>query len=87
MLDSPHIFVFGELLDLPAIKDMADSPTHKPYLELLKIFAYGKYRDFLDRREDLPDISAQVGSEPTKRCLSMEADYSVCDGSDSRGVV
>jgi len=56
VLDSPHIFVFGELLDLPAIKDMADSP----YLELLKIFAYGKYRDFLDRREDLPNISAQA---------------------------
>ena len=60
MLDSPHIFVFGELLDLPAIKDMNDS-AQKPYLELLKIFAYGRYRDYLDRRQDLPDITQQVG--------------------------
>ena len=67
MLDSPHIFVFGELLDLPTIKDMNDSAANKPYLELLKIFAYGRYRDYLDRREDLPDITPQVGSQDSMR--------------------
>lgn len=60
VLDSPHIFVFGELLDSPAIQELSDSPTHLPYLQLLRIFAYGKYRDFLDRRKDLPDLSAQA---------------------------
>ena len=39
---------------------MENSPAQKPYLEVLKIFAYGKYRDFLDRRKELPDLSTQV---------------------------
>ena len=39
VLDSPHIFVFGELLDSPAIQEMSDSPTHSPYLQLLRSHA------------------------------------------------
>jgi len=60
VLDSPNIFVFGELLDSNAVKEMENSPAQKPYLEVLKIFAYGKYRDFLDRRKELPDLSTQA---------------------------
>lgn len=60
VLDSPNIFVFGELLDLNGIKEMDQSPAQKPFLELLKIFAYGKYRDYLDRRKELPDLTTQA---------------------------
>jgi len=94
VLDSPHIFVFGELLDLPTIKDMNDSAANKPYLELLKIFAYGRYRDYLDRREDLPDITAQartklrqltiVGLASEKKHIDYDSLLSELDISDVR---
>lgn len=63
VLDSPHIFVFGELLDLPSIKEVSAAsaaPTHPQYFQLLQIFAFGKYRDYLDRRKELPDLSPQA---------------------------
>jgi len=38
----PQVFVFGEILNVQSVKDLASSPQ-KSYLDLLRIFAYGSY--------------------------------------------
>jgi len=54
VLKRPQIFVFGELLDLPNVKNLANGP-HRPWLELLKLFAYGTFADY-KARSDLPKL-------------------------------
>jgi COP9 signalosome complex subunit 7 len=49
----PQIFVFGEILNCQSVKDLANNPNLKSYLDLLKIFAYGTYPDFKARERDL----------------------------------
>jgi len=61
VLKHPHIFVFGELLDLQSVKDLANNAQHKPYLELLRLFAYGTFGDYKAKqeKEKLPQLSAK----------------------------
>ncbi|CAB4057142.1 COPS7 [Lepeophtheirus salmonis] len=40
VLEASGIYVFGELLDLPNITALGDSPEFASHLELLKLFAY-----------------------------------------------
>ncbi|KAL2311357.1 hypothetical protein Nmel_003058, partial [Mimus melanotis] len=46
VLEAPGIYVFGELLDMPAVRELADS-EFSPVFRLLTIFAYGTYADYL----------------------------------------
>jgi len=55
VLSHASIFVFGELLDQPNVKDLANGP-HKQHLELLRLFAYGTYADY-KANPDLPKLS------------------------------
>ena len=43
VLEASGVYVFGELLDCPNIKDLENSetPNAKSYFDLLNIFAYG----------------------------------------------
>ena len=43
--EHPHVFVFGELLALPNVQELEGSPSASA-LELLKLFAYGTWREF-----------------------------------------
>eukprot|EP01083_Nonionella_stella_P094379 264741_1 len=45
VLKHPEIFVFGELLNLPNIKSITGTEQQR-YVDLLKIFAYGTYKDY-----------------------------------------
>jgi len=54
VLKHPQIFVFGELLDVPNVKDLANTP-HKAWLELLRLFAYGTYANY-KAQPDLPKL-------------------------------
>ncbi len=45
VLKHPQIFVFGELLEQPNVQSLQNT-EHKPWLELLRIFAYGTWRDY-----------------------------------------
>lgn len=56
VLSHPSIFVFGELLALPSVKKLADSPDTKPALEQLEMFAYGTF-DQYQARSDLPKLT------------------------------
>jgi len=49
----PQVFVFGEILNVQSVKDLANNPQLKPYLELLRIFAYGSYPEFKAHEKDL----------------------------------
>ncbi|XP_027197367.2 COP9 signalosome complex subunit 7b-like [Dermatophagoides pteronyssinus] len=59
-LESPSIYVFGELLDVSNIKALVDT-EYEPYLNLLNIFAFGTYQDYRKQKRDsphkLPDLS------------------------------
>uniref|UniRef100_K1QYT7 COP9 signalosome complex subunit 7a n=1 Tax=Magallana gigas TaxID=29159 RepID=K1QYT7_MAGGI len=44
-LDAQGVYVFGELLDMPHIQELA-SGAHSQYFNLLNIFAYGCYKDY-----------------------------------------
>ncbi|KAM9317276.1 COP9 signalosome complex subunit 7b [Gastrophryne carolinensis] len=68
VLEAPGVYVFGELLDLPTVqevrnnwmkcsyKTLADSP-HSGYLQLLNLFAYGTYPDYVAMKDSLPELS------------------------------
>jgi len=45
VLAAPNIYVFGELLALPNIQQLGETED-RHVLELLQIFAYGKYSDY-----------------------------------------
>jgi len=45
VLGAPNVFVFGELLDMPNVQELAQTEDAK-VLELLKVFAYGTYADY-----------------------------------------
>ncbi|KAG8586510.1 hypothetical protein GDO81_005397 [Engystomops pustulosus] len=57
VLEAPGVYVFGELLDLPPVQELADSP-HSGYLQLLNLFAYGTYPDYVALKDTLPELSA-----------------------------
>ncbi|NXD86523.1 CSN7A protein, partial [Halcyon senegalensis] len=56
VLEAPGIYVFGELLDMPAVRELADS-EFSPVFRLLTIFAYGTYTDYLAEAANLPPLT------------------------------
>ena len=59
VLDNPSLYVFGELLDMPNVQALADGPpAHAAAYELLKIFAYGTWKDYTARAAQLGQLSA-----------------------------
>lgn len=55
-LETPGIYVFGELLEMPAVKELANGP-HSSYYNLLNLFAYGTLSDYKANENDLPPLS------------------------------
>lgn len=56
VLSAPDVHVFGELLALPNVQQLATT-VEKPYFDLLEIFAYGTYSDYCERAASLPQLS------------------------------
>jgi COP9 signalosome complex subunit 7 len=46
VLKDPKIYVFGELLAEPNVQELDKMPDLKPWLDLLRIFAYGTYSEY-----------------------------------------
>jgi len=57
ILSAPEIYVFGELLALPNVKELASDASGKQYLRLLEIFAYGKYSQYKAEAANLPKLT------------------------------
>jgi len=62
VLRDPKIYVFGELLSEPNVQELDKMPDLKPWLDLLRIFAYGTYSDYKNNRQkqNLPEVKEQA---------------------------
>lgn len=60
VLESPTVFVFGEILDLGTVNALTGTPL-EPYLRLLQVFAYHTYREYCVEKQSnpnsLPDLT------------------------------
>lgn len=66
VIDSPNVYVFGELLDHPnmlGLEGPQGHPQGPQHLELLRIFAFGTYSDYLAHAADLPELSPQAAKK------------------------
>ena len=63
VLEASTVYVFGELLDHPNIKDLetnSSTVNGKGYFDLLNLFAYGTYNDYLTRQAELPALTGKL---------------------------
>ena len=63
VLEASTVYVFGELLDHPNIKDLetnGSTPNAKGYYDLLNLFAYGTYNEYLASQAQLPGIFSKI---------------------------
>uniref|UniRef100_A0A8C6DC41 COP9 signalosome subunit 7B n=1 Tax=Moschus moschiferus TaxID=68415 RepID=A0A8C6DC41_MOSMO len=56
VLEAPGVYVFGELLELTNVQELAEG-ANAAYLQLLNLFAYGTYPDYIANKESLPELS------------------------------
>ncbi|XP_054978464.1 COP9 signalosome complex subunit 7b isoform X1 [Sorex araneus] len=62
VLEAPGVYVFGELLELANVQELAEG-ANAAYLQLLNLFAYGTYPDYIGgwgraaNKESLPALS------------------------------
>jgi len=60
-LEAPGVFVYGELLDMINIQELENNEDTAVYLELLKLFAFGTYKQFLNiEATSRPQLSPQM---------------------------
>lgn len=57
VLEAPEVYVFGELLDMPNITNLKANTQHAPYYELLQLFAYGVYGDYVRESAKFPTLT------------------------------
>ncbi|CAI5711621.1 unnamed protein product [Hyaloperonospora brassicae] len=56
VLSNKKLFVFRELLDMPNVEALRDS-EYKEHYELLRIFCFGTYTDYVARKHELPELT------------------------------
>ncbi|KLT45771.1 hypothetical protein CC85DRAFT_269062 [Cutaneotrichosporon oleaginosum] len=54
---APRVYTFGELLDVPSIKELEHDPTHAKSYRLLQLFAYGTLADYNASPDTFPPLS------------------------------
>ncbi|KAJ8982439.1 hypothetical protein NQ317_010179 [Molorchus minor] len=60
VLEAPGVYVFGELLDMPNISELAAGPDKK-YLSTLELFAFGTFKDYLLNQNNFLELTpAQI---------------------------
>lgn len=57
VLEAPEVYVFGEFLDMPNITDLKKESQNAGYYELLQLFAYGVYGDYVKESAKFPPLS------------------------------
>eukprot|EP00906_Rhabdomonas_costata_P024895 RCo035700 len=77
-LRAPELFVFGELLEVPSVKELSTSPEyaeHKKWYDLLALFAYGTYGEYKAQAARLPELGpAELGKLKQLTVLTMAAE-------------
>ncbi|XP_007900585.1 COP9 signalosome complex subunit 7a isoform X2 [Callorhinchus milii] len=56
VLEAPGVYVFGELLETPNVQELANG-SYAAYFQLLNLFAYGTYPDYLANKGSLPELT------------------------------
>ncbi|BGP42325.1 hypothetical protein JCM10449v2_006330 [Rhodotorula kratochvilovae] len=56
---APGVYVFGELLEQPSIKDLANHEQHAAQYRLLELFAYGTWADYEAKRDSFPALTPE----------------------------
>ncbi|KAI7836235.1 hypothetical protein COHA_009875 [Chlorella ohadii] len=54
----PGLFTFGEILSLPGVQELRQSPDHSSAYELLQLYAYGTWDDYKASPGKYPQLSA-----------------------------
>ncbi|XP_074955180.1 COP9 signalosome complex subunit 7b isoform X1 [Phalacrocorax aristotelis] len=56
VLEAPGVYVFGELLELTNVQELAEG-SNAAYFQLLNLFAYGTYPDYVAKKDNLPELT------------------------------
>ncbi|KAL7394298.1 hypothetical protein ABVT39_023752 [Epinephelus coioides] len=56
LLETPGLYVFSDILELPNVRELENGP-HAPMYQLLNLFAYGTYCDYKERAASLPELT------------------------------
>ncbi|XP_008429597.1 COP9 signalosome complex subunit 7a [Poecilia reticulata] len=56
LLETPGLYVFSDILELPNVRELENGP-HAPVYQLLNLFAYGTYCDYKERAASLPELT------------------------------
>ncbi|KND03258.1 uncharacterized protein SPPG_02310 [Spizellomyces punctatus DAOM BR117] len=56
-LSAPGVYVFSELLEMPTVQELSQNPEQEPYVNLLRLFAYGTYQDYRANAASLPPLN------------------------------
>lgn len=55
-VETPGVHVFGELLDMPNIKELENGP-YVQYWNTLNLFAYGTYKEYLENKDKVLELT------------------------------
>ncbi|XP_077990244.1 COP9 signalosome complex subunit 7b-like [Glandiceps talaboti] len=77
VLEAPGVHVFGELLEMPNVQELANGPN-APYLNLLNLFAFGTYKDYLANASTFPELSPTQQAKLRHLTIVSLADKSRC---------
>ncbi|XP_071494085.1 COP9 signalosome complex subunit 7b-like [Diadema antillarum] len=61
-VEAPGVYVFGELLEMQNVAELANGPNSS-YLDLLNLFAFGTYSDYLANKSKFPELSPPMLSK------------------------
>jgi COP9 signalosome complex subunit 7 len=73
-LTDPAVFVFGSLLDHPAVAALKRSGEHADWVSALELFAFGTYTDFKKDKDHFPAaLRSDVGALKKLKILTVAA--------------
>ncbi|XP_059051330.1 LOW QUALITY PROTEIN: COP9 signalosome complex subunit 7a-like [Achroia grisella] len=56
VLEAPGVHVFGELLEMPNIKEL-ENGSYAAHFKTLNLFAYGTYKDYLENKSEYLELT------------------------------
>jgi len=79
LLGHPQIFIFKEFLDLPNVQELKNA-SDKKYYNLLTLFTYGTYTEYLANKEQYPELNAgQIKKLRQLTLVEIAADNKILD--------
>ncbi|XP_008552438.2 COP9 signalosome complex subunit 7b [Microplitis demolitor] len=76
-IEAPGVNVFGELLDMPNIKELKNG-AHGPYWNTLNLFAYGTYKEYLENKDNFLELTATQKKKLQHLTIVTLAEKSKC---------